>query len=148
MNEGARRMLGFFVDPAAVDPEVLGNALLAVFHPGGLRQFVVGWDALASVLVARLHRETLGPGGDETRALLDRLLSCPGVPRKLAQPDLAADLDVVIPVHLRKGDLDIRLFTTITSLGTPLDVTAQEIRIESYFPADDATEAWIRTLAD
>jgi hypothetical protein len=51
-------------------------------------------------------------------------------------------------MHLRKGDRDLRLFTTLTTLGTPLDVTAQELRIESYFPADSATEEWVRQLAD
>jgi hypothetical protein len=34
----------------------------------------------------------------------------------------------------------------ITSIGTPLDVTAQELSIETYFPADDATERWTQTL--
>ena len=33
-----------------------------------------------------------------------------------------------------------------TSIGTPLDVTAEEIHIETYFPADDASEALLRSL--
>ena len=40
-----------------------------------------------------------------------------------------------------------RLFTPITMLGTPLDVTAEELRIESYFPVDAATEAALRSWA-
>jgi hypothetical protein len=52
----------------------------------------------------------------------------------------------VLPVHLRKGDVDLRLFTTLTTLGTPMDVTAQELRIESYFPADEASERLLRSL--
>ena len=39
------------------------------------------------------------------------------------------------------------LFSTLTTLGTPLDVTAQELRIESYFPADEATGEWLRKSA-
>jgi hypothetical protein len=31
-------------------------------------------------------------------------------------------------------------FTTITTLGTPLDLTTQELRIESLFPADEDTK--------
>jgi hypothetical protein len=38
----------------------------------------------------------------------------------------------------------LRLFTAIATLGTPQDVTLQEIRIESFFPADEATAAWFR----
>jgi hypothetical protein len=51
-------------------------------------------------------------------------------------------------VHLRRGEVSLRLFTTLTTLGTPTDVTAQELRIESYFPADDATERWIREVSE
>lgn len=50
-------------------------------------------------------------------------------------------------VHLRRGALEARLFTMLTTIGTPLDVTAQELAIESYFPADDATARWLQELA-
>lgn len=42
--------------------------------------------------------------------------------------------------------MELRLLTLLTTIGTPLDVTAEEIAIESYFPADDASEAWLRGL--
>lgn len=51
---------------------------------------------------------------------------------------------LLIPVHLRRGDLELRFFTTIASLGTPIDITANELRIETYYPVDDATAAWAR----
>jgi hypothetical protein len=41
----------------------------------------------------------------------------------------------VVPVHFRKGDLDVRYFSLVTTVGTPQDVTLQEIRVESFFPA-------------
>ena len=54
------------------------------------------------------------------------------------------DLDVstapFLPIEFRKGDLTLRYFTALTSLGTPHDITLQELRIESYFPAYEATE--------
>ena len=50
-------------------------------------------------------------------------------------------------VDLCKSDTRLRLFSTLTTLGTPMDVTAQELRIESYFPADDATGDWLRKSA-
>jgi hypothetical protein len=31
------------------------------------------------------------------------------------------------------------VFSTITTFGTPQDVTLQELRIECFFPADEAT---------
>ena len=50
-------------------------------------------------------------------------------------------------MHFRKGETALALFTTIATLGTPQDVTAQELRVESFFPMDDETEKILRTWA-
>lgn len=50
----------------------------------------------------------------------------------------------VLNIHFRKGETSLRMFTTITTLGTPQDVTVQEIRIECFFPADKETEQVFR----
>jgi len=50
-------------------------------------------------------------------------------------------------VEFRKGELTLRYFTTLTSLGTPHDITLQELRVESFFPADETTEEVSRRLA-
>ncbi len=47
-------------------------------------------------------------------------------------------------MHIRKDGLDLRLFSTIMTLGTPQDVTLQELRIETFFPADAASEQLLR----
>jgi hypothetical protein len=39
------------------------------------------------------------------------------------------------------------VFTTIATLGTPQDVTLQEVRIECFFPADDRSDALFKSLA-
>lgn len=54
---------------------------------------------------------------------------------------------IVTPIQLRKGDFEVLPFTAITTLGTPLDVTLQELRIESFFPADEGSDRRIRALA-
>ncbi|HJL15793.1 MAG TPA: helix-turn-helix transcriptional regulator [Sandaracinaceae bacterium LLY-WYZ-13_1] len=147
MNRGARRVMGCFLDDPS-DPEVLGNAMHALFHPRGLRPHVLDWEEAAGATIDRLHRETLGPGGEQTRALIDELLAYPGVPAHFAQPRPTELPDPFLPVHLKKGDRELRLFTLVSTLGTPIDVTAQELRIESYFPADDASDAFLRRLAE
>ena len=50
----------------------------------------------------------------------------------------------VLPMHFRKGKTDLLLFTTIATLGTPQDVTLQELRVECFFPMDDATARILR----
>jgi len=147
-NEGAARMLAFFLAGTDAPPMALSNVVQSTFHPRGLRQFMVNWEEVASLLVERLHREiALAPDDDERRALLASVLDQPGVPARFRAPSLLTDAEPFVPVHLVRGDVEVRLFTTVTTLGTPMDVTAEELRIESYFPADDATEAWIHRLS-
>ena len=53
----------------------------------------------------------------------------------------------LLPIHLRKPGVSLHLFTTIATLGTPQDITVQEIRIESFFPMDEATAEFFRSKA-
>jgi hypothetical protein len=53
----------------------------------------------------------------------------------------------VLAIHFRKGQTALRLFTTIATLGTPQDVTVQELRIECFFPADADTAQVFRDWA-
>jgi hypothetical protein len=50
-------------------------------------------------------------------------------------------------MHFRKGNVSLRLFTTIATLGTPRDITLQELRIECFFPMDGDTAAALRAWA-
>ncbi|MEO7734785.1 MAG: transcriptional regulator, partial [Kofleriaceae bacterium] len=99
-------------------------------------------------LVARLHREVAArTGDDELSRLLARVLAQPGVPAEWRAYVPGRSTAPFIPVHLRSDQLEVKLFTMMTSIGTPLDVTAEEIHIETYFAADDASEALLRGLA-
>ena len=53
----------------------------------------------------------------------------------------------VLPMHFEKDGVTLRLFTTIATLGTPQDITLQELRIESFFPMDDTTREVFRGWA-
>jgi hypothetical protein len=118
------------------------NVLRLMFDPDGLRPFVANWDQVAEALVQRVHREAIGGVPDPgTAALLQELLALPGVPDRWRAPDLTAAPLPVIPVEFRKGRLAVSYFSMVTTVGTPQDVTAEEIRLESFFPADQATEA-------
>jgi hypothetical protein len=64
----------------------------------------------------------------------------------LALRDAAAD-DLVMPLHLTLGGFDLRLFTTIATIGAPLDVTVEEFRLETLLPANAATEQTLRHFA-
>ena len=53
----------------------------------------------------------------------------------------------LVSMHLRKDDLSLTFFSMITTLGTPQDVTLQQLKIECFFPADTITEQLARRLA-
>ena len=54
----------------------------------------------------------------------------------------------VIPLKLQWAGVDVQMFTTITTLGTPQDLTACELRIETYHPADAASDQMMRAVTE
>ena len=147
VNEGSARVQAHFLDATAVAKLGPPNAMRLMFHPDGFRPFIANWEATAASLIQWLHRDAVSGFGDaETRALLDELLAYPDVPRHWRRLDLDASTTPVLPIEFSRDDVTLRYFTTLTSLGTPHDITLQELRIESFFPADEATEAVTRRL--
>jgi transcriptional regulator with XRE-family HTH domain len=118
------------------------NVLRMMFDPAGLRPYVSNWEAVAEMLIQRVQREAVGGVKDgRTAQLLAEVLAFPGVPSDLRRPRLDVPLLPVIPVNFQKGGDAYSFFSTVTTLGTPQDITLQEVRIESFFPADAQTEA-------
>lgn len=144
-NDAAQRIFGLFRGPAPLPAAVAANALLATFHPDGLRRFVVNWEEFAGALIHTVHREAAT--NDAAARLRDALLAYPGVPTRWKVPDPAAATAPVLSMRLRRGDLSLAFFSTITMLATPQDVTLQQVRIECFHPADEATEETARRLA-
>ena len=59
----------------------------------------------------------------------------------------AAQVPLLIPVHMRQGDLELKFISSIASLGNAADIGVQELSIETFLPADEATEQTLRALA-
>jgi hypothetical protein len=116
--------------------------LKLIFHPEGLRPFVTNWLAVAETLYRRAHREAIGGVPDESlQKVLDEIMHYPGVPQTWRSADPASSLLPIVPVTFQKAGRTFNYFSTVTTLGTPQDVTVQEIRIECFFPVDDATRS-------
>jgi transcriptional regulator with XRE-family HTH domain len=133
-NGGAVRLVEFLVGPLAPGTPVnLADALVA---PDVLRPFLVNWAEVVRYFVRSVEADAAADGSDETGALLDRLLAYRGVRSAMKGPMPEQVKGPVLPMHFRKGGTSLALFTTIATLGTPQDVTAQELRVESFFPMD------------
>ena len=55
--------------------------------------------------------------------------------------------EVVVPLRLLHKDQELSLFSTTTLFGTPNDVTVEELAIESFYPADEKTSEYLRSVA-
>jgi transcriptional regulator with XRE-family HTH domain len=147
-NGASERLVAALVDSSLLTEHM--NYLRIAFHPLGARRFIVNWDEVARHLLGRAERELGQAKGDEVAAaLLTELQDYAGplVHERRSAGVTAGDL--LLPIHIRKGDLELRMFSTIMTLGTPQDVTLQELRIETFFPADEASErAWRTSEAE
>jgi transcriptional regulator with XRE-family HTH domain len=144
-NAAAAAFFGSLPKPSIPGP---ANIIRLMFHPEALRPFVQNWELVAEALVQRLHREAVGGvPDDETTRLLEEVLGYPGVPREWGRLRPDASALPFLPIEFRVGDRVLKYFSTVTTLGTPLDITLQEIRIECFHPSDDATEQYGRSTA-
>lgn len=145
INGAATRFFNLLLGGRA--PAGGGNVLRLMFHPDGLRPAVENWDAVAQALIRRVHREAVGGAIDEPgRALLQEILAYPDVPARFHTLDLGTPLLPVLPVTFRSDSQRFNYFSTVTVLGTPQDITVQELRIECFFPSDAATRTAAETL--
>src|SRR5215470_16722191 len=141
------RLLALLVDPSLMTTHA--NHLRMVFHPLGARRWIVNWEQVARHLLARAERELGGSKGDEqAAALMTELRRYAGSSSHRAGDMTLHPADLLLPIHVKKDDLEFRLFSAIMTLGTPQDVTLQELRIETFFPADAESEAcWARIIS-
>jgi len=140
-NRAAPKLFGLFVDLRKLPQP--RNLLRSMFDPAGLRPWIANWDAVARTLLQRVFREAVaGVPDPRVLSLLEELRAYPGSPAPdAATPPAALPFH---PVEFRKGALSLSFFSMVTTVGAPLDITAQELRIESFFPSDDATEQFAR----
>jgi len=139
-NAGAGRMVAFLLGAVPDGPVNLADALVA---PDVLRPFIENWEDVAVHFLRSVQADAVADGTEETADLLKRLMSYPRVPPLSRLAPLETHTPV-LNIHFRKGDTALRVFTTIATLGTPQDITVQEIRIECFFPSDDASAALFR----
>jgi hypothetical protein len=111
-----------------------------------LRQFIVNWDEFAGQLIQILHRD-VAQGSRAAAQLLDEIMAYPGLSAEWRLPRQVSASSPVMTMHLAKGDLRLAFFSTFTTLAMPMDAALQQIKIECFFPADDATAEKARQLA-
>ncbi|MFE0446148.1 helix-turn-helix domain-containing protein [Streptomyces fungicidicus] len=134
----------FFAD---VDPELLRppvNLVRLGLDPRGFAPLVVNLADVRAVFRSRITRQLDIAPDAELTALYEELLQ----PDSETASRRSVASDVVIPMVLRLDGREVRLFSTITTFGTPLDITLDEVAIESYYPADTESAAYFEDGPD
>jgi len=137
MNAGTRSFWTRFPICDSVQPQ---NGVRLVFHPKGLRPFIENWESVAARIIQRVHREIAANPSDETmQCFLEELLSYPAVPSRWRMLNLDSSPPPFLTINYKWNNSTLRLFSAVTTFGTAQDVALQELRIETFFPADEAT---------
>ena len=149
-NAAVPKIFGLLGDPDRLWSRVCGkgprNLLKLTLHAEGLRPYIVNLAEIAQTLLARTAHEALSH--PPTQAVLDEVLRYPGLPRQWRSINLQDARLPVLATHFRIGEFDLRMFSMLSTFGTPLDVTTDELRVESFFPLDETSEALLRGLAE
>lgn len=129
------------VAEALLQPPV--NVLRVCFHPEGMAPKVRNPDVLFPMMLGRLQHEIDVTADVDLMALRDELQGYP-VMRGLV-PKRSERQDLVVPFVVQTEAGVARFIGTTTVFGTASDVTVAELTIESFFPADEATGALVRS---
>jgi transcriptional regulator with XRE-family HTH domain len=142
-NATAVRLLSEGLAPELLEPPV--NIMRASLHPDGMAPRIVNFGPWATHLVDRVRREAEATGDTVLRDLHAELCSYPGVAGSETEPDTVSRLFVPLVLRMPDGS-ELTFFSTVATFGTARDVTVEELSIESFFPADEATAAALRAL--
>jgi transcriptional regulator with XRE-family HTH domain len=145
-NAGAKmmNMFGLQVGGTQGPP----NMLRITLAPEGLRRIVKDWNRIAHHMIERAHRQVRGAEeGDPLKKLITEVLNYPGVPEDWQIADPMEEALPVLPIEFELDGMTLSWITTVASFGTPQDVTAEEIMIESMFPANSETADAIKAMS-
>ena len=130
------------VSPALLEPPV--NVLRLSLHPDGMAPRIANLPEWRAHLLTRLHRQAQASGDPRLAGLHEELSGYPGGESEGESQPPPAPADVVVPLRYRASDQELSFLSITAMVGTPLDVTVEELVIESFYPADDRTARALR----
>ena len=142
-NAASNKFINLIGKPS---PDLLHEGKLNIyrltFSEKGLRPFISNWSEIANPLLLRLQREVSDdPQNAFLTALLEEVQALAGA-HSFSADDIAATVAPVMSLNMRLGEHELKMFSMISSFGTALDVTASELKVETFFPANHATKAF------
>lgn len=150
-NQANLKLFSLFIDPINVwtdiDDDGSQNLVKLTLHPNGLKPYIQNWDLYANYFLNGLRADLRSnPYSLGIRTLLEEISQYPDLPKHDAGSIEPPELPF-LAMELRSPDLAINLFTMVSTFGNPHDVTLQQLKIETFFPADEASERVIRDMS-
>ena len=133
------------IDATLLQPPV--NVLRLSLHPQGLAPRIANLGQWRHHLFERLRQQVQATGDPALQGLLEELQAYPASPDGDSSRLDGEVLGIAMPFRLRTPSGVLNLISTTTIFGTPVDVTLQELALETFFPADAATAEALRSLA-
>lgn len=131
------------VAPSLLAPPL--NVMRLSFHPEGLAPHTANLAEWCAHLLERLHRQCETTADPVLIALYEELKTYPIPARKT--PHLVGAESLAVPFQMKFGDEVLSFISTTMVFGTPLDVTLSELALETFFPVDDKTTAFLHAMA-
>ncbi|HEY7177093.1 MAG TPA: helix-turn-helix transcriptional regulator [Micromonosporaceae bacterium] len=121
------------------------NAMRIALHPDGLAPHLVDHAAVRARFLHRMRRQAAATGDAVIAALADE---CEAYPHPDEPAEVRPNSDIVTPLRLRRDGRILNIFSTIATFGTATDLTVAELSIETFFPADAETAAYLVAAAE
>jgi transcriptional regulator with XRE-family HTH domain len=139
-NEAATRLFG----AARARPLGQGDNLFEMFFTdAGIRAAIVNWQEVAPALLHHLEQEALTAAHRaEAACLVARIRHAIGPAIQAVGTDLP-----MFRFDISSAGRHLRFVSNYSTFGVPHDATMQSIRIECFFPADPATQAYLSAVA-
>lgn len=143
-NQACQRFIALLGKPEEVwqrvDSSGARNTMRLTFSPLGMQPMIANWSEVSGMLLERLHREfSADPGNQMLAKLLEELQALPSVPERWQSPAILSATDPILSLELQLGSQTLKIFSMLSTFGTALDITADELRVETFFPADEFT---------
>lgn len=142
VNPSLERLLGMLDLPSALWPGTSGqpaNLLRLSFHADGLVRYMDAPETWVPAHWRRIRRDARSPD------LLREIEAWPHLQAWLRVPPQPSTEPALLERYRLDG-LPIRLLSMMTTPGVPTDISAASLRVNLMFPADTATDDWLRQL--
>jgi len=146
-NHPGEEFLDQFFGPGGIEEPSEPNLARLLFHPAGLRSCIVNWPEASAHFWGRLHRESVhNPLDEGLAALLEEIASYGDFATRPPTPSRRPALEL----ELAMDGMELNLIGSVLAFDSARSPALEELRIETFFPADDRTARQLeaRPLAD